>query len=171
MLGITRRKLLLGGAIGAGLAAVGCGGLGFALRPAPGATTLSATELAIVDAIAQIVFPGAPFPLDGVAAGVAAEVDRILGEMLHPLHARGFRALLLALEEGTLASRGTRFTALSVEDRRSVLETWSDPAVFERRLAGDAFRLVLGMAYFQHPVILAHLGWRPGCDDPAGRGA
>jgi hypothetical protein len=85
--------------------------------------------------------------------------------MLQPIHARGFRALLLGLEWGTLASRGAPFTALPIAVRAEVLATWSDPSVFERRLAGDAFRLVLGMAYFQHPEILRHLGWAPGCDD------
>jgi hypothetical protein len=165
MAGITRRTLLTGGAVGAGLAAVGAGAATIALQPAPGARTLSAGELAVVDAIAEVVFPGAPFPLDGIQAGVAAEVDRILADMLHPLHARGFRALLQSLEWGTLASRGAAFSRLSLAERREVLSTWSDPAVFPRRLAGDAFRLVLGMAYFQHPEILAHIGWSTGCDD------
>jgi hypothetical protein len=172
MLGITRRKLLVGSGVGAGLAAIGCAGAAVSLRAAPGARMLSPGELAIVDAIAEVVFPGAPFPLSGVEAGVAAEVDRILAEMFHPIHARGFRALLEGLEYGTLASRGTAFSRLPVEARFDVLATWSDPAVFHRRIAGDAFRLVLGMAYFQHPEILAHMGWRTGCDDlGAGRGA
>jgi hypothetical protein len=169
MLGITRRRLLVGGAVGAGLAALGGGVAAVRLRPAPGARMLSAGELAIVEAIAEVVFPGAPhFPLSGVDAGVAPEVDRILADLFHPLHANGFRALLETLEWGTLASRGAAFTALPVETRADVLATWSDPTVFHRRIAQDAFRLVLGMAYFQHPEILAHLGWRTGCADLGG---
>ncbi len=151
--------------MGAGLAALGGAGAAVALQPAEGCRTLSPTELQVIEAVAVVLFPGGPFPLDGAQAGVAAEVDTILSDMFHPLHARGFRALVLALEEGTLASRGTRFSRLPVADRADVLRTWSNPSVFHRRLAGDAFRLVLGMAYFQHPAILAAIGWKPGCDD------
>ena len=99
---------------------------------------------------------------------------RSLADMLNPIHARGFRALLEALEWGTAASRGTPFSGLSAVDRAQVLAVWADPTVFHRRLAGDAFRLVLGMAYFQHPRILEHIGWSGGCNDtpipPAGGG-
>lgn len=118
-------------------------------------------------ALAEVMFPADPFPIDGVEAEVPEEVDRILSDMLAPLHANGFRALLHMLEWGTAASRGTAFSQLPADVRREVLLTWADPEVFTRRVADDAFRLVLGMAYFQHPKVLAHMGWSLGC---AGRG-
>ena len=157
---VTRRGLLLGGAAASVAMA---GGVAWELAPAPGASVLSEHELRVVRALAEVMFPGAPFPVDGITAGVAEEVDRIVGEVLEPIHASGFRTLLHAVEWGTLASRGQRFSALPADDRREVLETWGDPTVFARRVAGDSFKVVLGMAYFNHPEVLAHMGWRATC--------
>jgi hypothetical protein len=158
---LSRRRLLIAGA------AVGAGGGGVAVhratRPAAGARLFTRSELRIVEAIAEVMFPGGPFPVDGLQAGVAAEVDRIVAEVLEPIHAAGFRTLLQSLEWGTLASRGRSFTALPAPERAEVLERWLDPSVFTRRLAAESFRVVLGMAYFAHPEVLAHMGWRPEC--------
>src|SRR5690606_32322752 len=107
------------------------------------------------DAVAEVFFPGAPFPIDGVAAGVSSGVDRIVGEVLEEAAAAAFRYVLRTLEWGTLASRGRRFTAMSVDERRDVLETWSDPDVVPRRVAMESFKAVLGMAYFAHPEVIA----------------
>lgn len=156
----TRRRLLFGGAA---LAGAGCVMWRRASAPAPGALLLTESEMAIVAAIASVMFPGDPFPIDGIEAGVPAEVDRIVAEVLEPIHATGFRTLLHTLEWGTLASRGASFTALPASDRAEVLERWLDPAVFTRRLAAESFRIVLGMAYFSHPEVLGHMGWQTGC--------
>ncbi|MCA9492080.1 MAG: gluconate 2-dehydrogenase subunit 3 family protein [Myxococcales bacterium] len=166
-MGITRRHVLAGCVGVCGLAIVGGGAVAVVTAPAPGAALLSTRELLIVRALAEVMFPADPFPIDGVEAGVPEEVDRILSDMLAPLHANGFRAILHLLEWGTAASRGTPFSQLSVDLRREVLATWADPEVFTRRVADDAFRLVLGMAYFQHPRVLEHMGWSLGC---VGRG-
>lgn len=157
----TRRRLLVGG-----VAAIAIGGATEVRRATardPGAHALSSRELAIVGAIATAMFPGAPFPVDGLEAGVPAEVDRLVAEVLAPIHATGFRTLLQTLEWGTLASRGTPFSALSLTDRAEVLELWLTPDVFTRRLAADSFRIILGMAYFSHPAVLDHIGWRTEC--------
>jgi hypothetical protein len=160
---LSRRRILQGSAVFAALAAAGAGVVTWNLQPAPGAAQLSVNELEVVRCVALVFFPGAPFPLDGEQAGVPLEVDRILNELMHPLHARGFRALLQTLEWGTLASRGVRFSELPRGIQAEVLTVWGDPTVFERRVVADALRLVLGMAYFQDERILAHLGWRTGC--------
>ena len=41
------------------------------------------------------------------------------------------------------------------------------PDVFVRRVAADALKVVLGMAYFAHPDVLAHMGWRAECGNGA----
>lgn len=162
-IGVTRRRLLLGGAaLGAGAGSVGAV-IEFGV-PAEGARLLTARELAVVGAIAEVMFPLGAFPIDGVEAGVAGEVDRIVADVLAPVHASGFRVLLHTLEWGTLASRGRPFSALPAAQRAEVLTTWSDPTVFTRRVVGDAFKVVLGMAYFGHPEVLARIGWTTGCN-------
>lgn len=131
--------------------------------PAPGAKVLGARELDVLRSLAEVMFPAGTFPIDGVQAGVAEEVDRIVADVLEPVHAGGFRTLLHTLEWGTLASRGTRFTELPFDERAEVVRIWSDPTVFTRRIAGDALKVVLGMAYFAHPEVLRRIGWSLGC--------
>ena len=158
---VSRRRLLQ-----AGLAFGAASAFGAGLRldgPAVDARILSPEEMAIVRAVAEAMFPGWPMPLDGVAAGVAEEVDRVVADMMVEPHASGFRYVLRALEWGTLASRGMRFSQLTVEDRTEVLDAWSDPVVLPRRVAHDSLKLILGMAYFNHPVVLDHIGWRATC--------
>ncbi|HHO52991.1 MAG TPA: gluconate 2-dehydrogenase subunit 3 family protein [Deltaproteobacteria bacterium] len=136
---------------------------GWSLSPAPGAQLLSSHELEVVAALAEVMFPAGPFPVDGIEAGVPAEVDRLLAEVLEPIHASGFRGLLHSLEWGTVASRGHRFSRLSPAERLATLQIWSDPSVFVRRVARESFRVVLGMAYFSDPRVLGHMGWRATC--------
>lgn len=158
---LTRRRVLLGAA-----ASVGVGGAGFSLSlgaPASGATVLSAPELAVVRAVAEVMFPGAPFPLDGLEAGVAEAVDRIVADTMDDARAAAFRYVLRTLEWGTLVSRGRRFSRLPPAERVEVLEAWSEPSVVARRVAGDSLKAVLGMAYFGHPAILGAIGWRETC--------
>ena len=159
--GVSRRRVLQAGvALGAVLA------LGDSLRldpPAPGARILSAEELAVVRGVASAMFPRDPMPLDGIEAGVPEEVDRLVADHLLAMQADGFRYVLRALEWGTLASCGTRFSKLDDDARRLVLDTWADPAVSPRRASFDALKVVFGMAYFNHPAVLRHIGWRTGC--------
>ncbi len=160
--GVSRRGLL---ASGAALLAVGAGGgLSLALGPpAPGALVLSDRELRVVGAAAEAMFPGAPLPLDGIQAAVAARVDEIVADLMDPLRRAAFRYVLRVLEVGTMARRGRPFSALPVHTRQVVLERWSEPEVVPRRVAGDSLRAVLGMAYFSHPDVLASIGWERGC--------
>lgn len=158
---VSRRRLLQGGLV-AGVAVA----LGVTVRldaAAPGFRVLSGEELGVVHALAEAMFPGDPFPLDGIEAGVPETVDRIVGDVLEPVQQAAFRYVLRVLEYGTLASRGVRFSRLPAEERREVLDVWSDPALLPRRVSADAIKLVLGMAYFNHPAVLAHIGWRKGC--------
>lgn len=158
---VTRRSLIATGlALGAAVAA------GASLRleaAAPGAVLLSEQELDIVAAIAEVMFPADPMPVSGIEAQVAREVDHIVPLLMDGPRAAAFRYLLRALEVGTLASRGRRFTRLAAAERVEVLETWSEPDIVPRRVGLDALKLVLGMAYFRHPAVVAHIGWRNDC--------
>lgn len=164
---ISRRAVLAGG--GSLLAASTVGGVWTAApkNAAEGMQALSALECEVVAALADAFFPGVHFPLSGTQAGVPAAVDRIVAEVLEPVHAQGFRAILRALEWGTVASRGRRFTGLTRSEQLDVLETWTEPTVLPRRVAGDSLKAVLGMAYFAHPDIQAAMGWRVGCGGEA----
>jgi len=124
---------------------------------------LSHGETEIVRSVAEVMFPAGVFPVDGVSAEVAEGVDAVLHYQFPAVHAAGFRAVLRALEWGTLVSRGRSFSALAVEQRSEVLTVWMSPSVLTRRLAVDSLRLVLGMVYFSHPEVLAHIGYAQRC--------
>jgi len=164
MEGLTRRRLLMGGAGVAAAASGAVGAFGLSLGvPAAGFRVLARAEVATVRAAARAMFPGAPFPLDGVQARVAEAVDGILADTLDPLRAAGFRYVLRALEYGAIPGRGARFTDLPLAQQQQVLDTWAEPELFTRRIAGDSLRAILGMAYFAHPEILAHIEWDGAC--------
>lgn len=163
MLGMFTRRAVLGGA---GLTVAAAGGGAWSLAPgfpAAGFEVLTAREVRVVNAIADVFFPGVHFPVSGSEAQVAAGVDRVLADVMDPLHASGFRYVLRALEWGTLASRGRFFSDLPRVEQLEVLETWTEPDVVPRRIAGESMKAVLGMAYFAHPDVQAAMGWRAGC--------
>ena len=159
---LTRRALL----VGLGASAAAAGGTTWSLssgHPAEGLLILTPVEFRVVQALSEVLFPGVHFPLSGVEAGVAEEVDRMVAENLDPMHGNGFRYILRALEWGTLASRGRQFSQLPRGIQLEVLETWTEPDVLPRRIAGESIKAVLGMAYFAHPEVQAAMGWRTGC--------
>jgi len=161
MLGLTRRALLSAGALGAASAGVGTWSL-MPGQPAYGMVVLTQSECATVTAIGQLFFPGVRLP-SITEAELVVRVDRIVAEVLMPIQAGGFRYVLRALQWGTLAARGRRFTDLSTDTQREVLETWAEPEVVPRRVAGESLKAVLGMAYFGAPVVQQAIGWRTGC--------
>lgn len=162
MVGTLTRRAVLGGSAGA--LAVGSGAWSVAPGgPAEGLRVLGAAEAAVIDALSDCFFPGVHFPLSGSEAGVRAEVDRIVADCMDPIHAAGFRAVLRALDLGTAASRGRRFVDLTRAEQLDVLETWTEPEVLPRRVAGESLKAVLGMAYFAHPEIRSAMGWRSHC--------
>lgn len=159
---LTRRAFIAGGVAVSAASSGTVWGLSSGV-PRAGARVLTAAEWAVVEAVSLVFFPGVHFPLNGLQANVAAEVDRLLHEVMAPVQAHGFRVVLRGLEWGTLASRGRYFTGLSTEEQHDVLSTWCTPDVMPRRIAGDALRVLLGMAYFAHPEVKAAMGWQLGC--------
>jgi len=159
---LVSRRSFLGASVGVA-AAIAVAGVVHLPGAAPGRWILSFAELATVAAVADALFPRGSMPLSGVEAGVVEEVDRIVGEDLEPIHAAGFRYLLRALEWGPIYSHGARFSQLSVADRDEVLAIWSEPSVLPRRIASDALKMVMGMAYFKNPRVLDAMGYRQLC--------
>lgn len=163
----SRRALLFSGTAAAGLTAVGVPVS--VLPPAsPGFLLLSPGEVALVSAIGEAFFP------PGSALGVASAdvdlpllVDTLLAEELDPAVQPVFRYLLRAVDAGTFASRGASFASLPLEDRRMVLDNWADNAIFPRRVAYDALKSVIGMAFFNAPAVVERIGWSPSCHSVA----
>ena len=162
---LTRRRVVQGSvAVGAAITF----GIGLRLdAPAFGARVLSPEEISVVRAVVEVLFPGPPMPLSGVDAGVVEEVDRLAEELLEEPNVSAFRVILRALEWGTLAAQGMRFSQLSIEERTVVIDTWSDPEVLPRRASIDYLRFILGMAYFNHPEIRKFIGAPTVCGGPA----
>ncbi|MCB9663496.1 MAG: gluconate 2-dehydrogenase subunit 3 family protein [Alphaproteobacteria bacterium] len=158
---VDRRTLLKSGlAAGAAVALVGAASLP---GPAAGMRVLSAHEAEIVAAMAEAFFPKGAMPVSGAEAGVVRRIDEMLEDWFPPVISGAFRYLLRAVEWGTLASRGCRFTELDPAQRREVLDAWDDPGLAPRRIASDAMKMAFGIAYFSHGEVLDHIGWRSAC--------
>ncbi|MDP2309497.1 MAG: gluconate 2-dehydrogenase subunit 3 family protein [Pseudomonadota bacterium] len=163
----SRRALLFSGTAAAGLTAVG---VPVSVLPAaaPGFQLLSQGEVHMVSAVGEAFFPAdSALGVSFLDVDLPLLVDTLLTEELDPVVQPVFRYLLRAIDAGTFASRGATFVSLSLEDRRAVLDTWSDNAVFPRRLAHDALKSVLGMAFFNAPAVTDRIGWSPTCHGAA----
>ena len=162
-MGWFSRRRFLGLSVAAGALAAGGAATLYLPDAAPGARILGPNELEIVSALALLLFPGHPMPLDGLQADVPLEVDRLVAELLDANQAMGFRYLLRALERGTQASRGAAFTKLDQDLQRVVFEVWSAPKVLPRRIAADSLKALLSIAYYRHPAIRDTVGWSTTC--------
>lgn len=163
MLILSRRNLLLGGAAAASLTAVG---VPVSMLPpaAAGFQVLSDGEASLIAALGEAFFPpGSPLGVSAAEVDLPLLVDALMADELDPVVQPVFRYLLRGLDAGTFASRGATFESLTLEERRDVLENWSDNAIFPRRLAHDALKTVLGMAFFNAPEVTARIGWNPPC--------
>ncbi len=156
---ITRRAVLAAGAVGLGSGV----GVAVAIGEADVSAELSRDERATVAAAAATWFPGEPFPVSGDDQRVVDAIEQIVMEVLAPSQRLAFRAVVRALQLGTLAARGRAFHDLDAEARRDVLQVWADPSVLPRRVALDSLKAVVGMAYFRVPEVLDHVGYRQTC--------
>jgi len=161
---LARRRFLLASAAAVGVAALLAVKTGVLPAAAAGRRVFSKGESRLVQSLGEAMFPE-PNAL-GVAPSqvdFAGVVDELLGDTLDSEIRVVFRYFLRVLDEGTELSRGTGFASLPVEARREVLATWSDNAVVPRRMMHDLFRLVMGMAWFNDPAVIAAIGWRAEC--------
>lgn len=132
-------------------------------RPAPGALLLSSRELEVVEATSEVLFPHGVFPVAGGDGQTAPEVDRLLADVIDPPVVGPFRSMLGALEWGTLVSRGTRFSDLTLAERTEVIDVWASENPTPRRMAFESLQAILAMAFFRRPEVNAAIGWRAGC--------
>lgn len=105
---------------------------------------LTPKQYAVVTAAAEAIVVGVPVTPGAIATGIDRELA-VAGEpMLSDM-----RTVLTILEHGSLlALRRRRFTALSVEDRRAVLDSWATSRFNLRRAAYQAVRsFVVFFAY------------------------
>lgn len=160
---LSRRQALVAGTAVAAVAALGVSEAVLP-APAPGARLLSAGEGHLVHALGDAMFPpGNALGVAGAELDLPGAVDGLLAATLDAEIQTVFRYFLRALDEGTRVSRGVGFGSLPLAARREVLTTWSDNAVLPRRMMHDLFRLVMGMAYFNEPRVVAATGWRAEC--------
>ncbi len=157
---ISRRALLKGGvAAGSALALAA----GIRLPSAgPGFRTLSEHEGLVVAAVAGTMFPRGAMPVGGLDVDIVGRVDEIVTE-LATIHGAGFRYLLRGLEWGSVTSHGRPFTKLATTEREEVLTLWGEPDIVPRRVASDALKMVLAMAFFSFPEVLDAIGYRAAC--------
>jgi hypothetical protein len=98
--------------------------------------SLSEKQYAVVRAAAEAVVVGAPVSPDAIAAGIDRELAVAGDPMLSDM-----RTVLTLFEHGTLLSlRWGRFTALSPDARRAVLDDWAASRFNLRRAAYRALR-------------------------------
>ncbi len=157
---IGRRAFLSGGL---GLASVWMLGLTPDISPRMGLRVLSAAEAAVIEKAARAYFPNGVFSHDFGDIDVVDRVDHYVAEGMDEVRRVAFRGILHALEWGAVMTVGARFSLLDDGSAREVLQAWGDPVILPRRIASDALKAVLGMAYLSHPRVLDAIGWRAAC--------
>jgi hypothetical protein len=133
-----------------------------------GTRTLSARELALVDAVAEALFPpGGALAESGREAGVSGYLDRFLAAS-QPRQRALMRALFFLFEHATLffpapgGLRGLRrFSSLDAPQREAVLEAWRTSGLFVRRLCFTSLRALCTLGYFASPGVLRALRLAP----------
>lgn len=106
--------------------------------------SLTAKEYAVARAAAEALLVDVPVSPDAVARGMDTELA-LAGDPMRT----DMKTVLRLMEHGTLLSlRPRRFTALSVEQRRAVLDDWATSRFNLRRAAFQALRgFVVFFAY------------------------
>lgn len=160
---LLSRRRLLGLSVG-GAAAIA---LAWAVQledPAPELRVLGRRERALIDAVGEALFPpGNPVGPGWAELDLGAEVDRMLDHELGPSMVTPFRALLKGLDLAALWTFGGRFAACTLPERLELLRAWGEAGVVPTRLAHDSIKSIMGLAYFNHPRVLAQLGYRASC--------
>lgn len=160
---LTRRSVVIG-AVALGL------GARLLVLPSPsaGRKLLSASEIETVIALGEALFPpGNPLGVSANEVDLATAVDTLLADTLAPEVGELFRYTLEGLRVGTFLSRQCSFASLPLEKRLQVVQNWADEAVQPRRMAADALRMVLGMAFFNETRVRSATGWPGTCEREA----
>lgn len=123
---------------------------------------LDGRTVAIVDALADRLCPGAQGLPKASSLGVAHKVDHLLASM-HPADADEFVQALWLLENALtgLLLDGVvgPFTTLVPAEQDRVLARWRDSRVLIRRKAWKALRGIVSAAYWASPEVFAFSGY------------
>ena len=139
---------------------------------------LTQRDRAIVAAAADTMFPaGGAFDADGDDAGVVDYVDDYL-ERLPRLDRMQLLAFFRLFDAGLAWSEknaGARFHTADSITRREYLSSWENSPSYTRRMGFQGMRMVLTMAYTEHPDVKLAMGLTPptpnGSSNPRGRSA
>jgi len=165
--GLSRRKLLAAAGLG-GLVLGGGAWMWKTLRgfgpPKEGFFVFDATEVDVVESLADAVFPGPPaLPFTAKQARVAEFVD-LYAHGLYDDTQTVFRMLVRTLNLSTVLSYGAAFRFLSAERRRRAFAEWGVSDLRVRRAGYQALLLPLSMGYFEDDQVSQALGFTSGCD-------
>ena len=123
---------------------------------------LTATEVRIVEALAETIFPAdEAIPVDVRSMGIARRVDDYL--MLVPERERYLMRAMFALFEVQHKVRtGTRFSKAALPERHASLRTWDESNQYYLRMPFQALRSTLILMYMADPEVDRFLGLSPG---------
>lgn len=162
---VSRRALIGGTAAVAAVAALGAGvGFGVLPEPASGLVVLSEEEAGTIRALYDAMFPpGNSFGVAGHEVDLVARLDVAFAEEMEPETMPAFRYILRAISLSPVPTYGARFAELDFAGRRQVLANWTDPGNLPKRMAWEALKVPLAMAWFGQPEVLTSIGWRAEC--------
>ena len=152
---LTRRHVLAAGALVLALGA-GAGlwvGSWWDQDPAAGLLVLSEDEVAILDALAEAIFPAGGDPaIGGRAAGCGRFTDKVLSGMAET-QANLVRLSIHALESLPLATHHARFSALDTPTATQLVRDWLAHPQPEVRGVIQSLYIFLGTAWTTHPEV------------------
>jgi len=167
--GLTRRQLLLRGALATGgLMVAGFMvrvGLLFGESPGRGRRVLSPREIATLAALIKVALPGGDDMPPGDVEFITHYVDDYLAGS-DPDVRLLFKATIQVVEEAPLLTRFSRFTSLPPDLQLAEVKVWEHTPTYLKRTAFQSVKMMIGMAYFEQPGPSDAVGWYVGCAPP-----
>lgn len=119
-------------------------------------TTLNPRERRIVAALAQTIFPPDRSGItDAIDAGVVDYLDRWIGEV-EPFERLQLRAMFQLFEFSIAVETlrpMLRFSNATPEERETHLRSWMESSIYARRMAFNALRSAISIAYLASPKV------------------
>jgi len=123
----------------------------------------STRDAMLLRAVLEALIPrGGPFPIGAADTDVDAALARYFAG-LHPLGPAGLRALLLAIEYGTVVFEHTRpFSRLDPEAQERALAGWEASRLGPRRQLVASLKLLACMHFYERPEVWTAVGYDDG---------
>lgn len=162
----TRRHVLATAALVSGAAVAGLGLEAARIwdqDAAAGFSVLSDAEAAIVEALAEAIFPpGGTPPQSGREVGASQWFDRIVAAQPSPT-GELLRAVLHLLDRWSQVAEGLPFAELPLDRRIERLRGWTHHRRHEVSAVVGAVILFVANAYCGHPAIRSQMPWAYTC--------